>query len=285
MDQLVLDEAETEFYKRHTGINDEKELKDHVSGVASKAYEIYPFFTIKSYNFMRFPILRSTAAYQRLLELGSSRQNDHFLDLGCCFGSDIRRAIEDGFPAHRIIASDLHADLWKFGLQMFNTDPLIFPVVFIPGNILDSTFIDIQPPLTEPMTDISPQALQSLIQSCERTLNPLRGHFCAIHTSNFFHLFNKEEHVLIAKKLASLLSPLPGSIIFGSHIRTSGPQPEEGPSKNQTGRSFYRHTVDSWKRMWEVEVFIDKDLVKVEVGAVQAQSSKEDSMWWIVTRL
>ncbi len=50
----------------------------------------------------RFP------AYQALLALGRERPGALFLDMACCVGNDVRKAITDGFPASQALASDLH---------------------------------------------------------------------------------------------------------------------------------------------------------------------------------
>lgn len=50
----------------------------------------------------RFP------AYQDLLKLGKERPGALFLDLGCCLGHDVRKAVADGFPISQAIGSDLH---------------------------------------------------------------------------------------------------------------------------------------------------------------------------------
>jgi len=222
------------------------------------------------------------AGYKKLLELGSTRQNALFLDLGCCFGNDIRKAVEDGFPAEKIIASDLYADFWKFGHKLFNSTASTFPVTFISGDIFDSSFISIQPPLkTLKLSyddNTEPISLQSLVQAEPQSLDPLRGHLSVIHTSAVFHLYDRDVQLLIAKKIASLLSPLPGSIIFGSHTGSKVPREVINQS---TQMKAYRHSPESWKKMWEEEVFDkDKDMFQVEAGF-------EDEIWmsWIVTRL
>jgi len=100
-------------------------------------------------------------------------------------------------------------------------------------------------------------------------------------------LFDKETQLLVAKKCASLLSPLPGSIIFGSHVgSSSGSGPNVGLSKNGTGAMFYRHSPDSWKNMWEKEVFDSVPAgIQVEAGILIRPVTGEDILWWIVTRL
>ncbi|KAJ3716033.1 hypothetical protein C8R42DRAFT_588942 [Lentinula raphanica] len=296
IDQLALNKDELAFYQRQTGIQDEIKLKEHIIEIAQKALEIYSYHCIRTFGFLRFRILRAQSGYKQLLTLGSTRPRAFFLDLGCCFGNDLRKAIEDGFPPQNIIASDLRADFWNFGHELFNSDPSTFPVTFVQGNVLDDSFITIQSPLNSVHdlsnastdSDLSSLSLQSLLSLTSnsypepQSLNPLRGYLSAIHTSAFFHLFDQAEQILIAKKLASILSPLPGSIIFGSQIGADVPM--EGV-RNGSGTLFYRHSPDSWKEMWEKEVFGGKaNMIRVEAG-ISRDSERRETIWWTVTRL
>ncbi|KAJ3990131.1 hypothetical protein F5890DRAFT_698552 [Lentinula detonsa] len=304
LDELVLNENELAFYQRQTGIQDKNKLKEHIIDIAQKALQVYPYHCIYTFGFLRsarkldvtiliflliilsrFRILRAESGYKQLLKLGSTRPNAFFLDLGCCFGNDLRKAIEDGFPARNVVASDLRADFWNFGHDLFHSNTSTFPVLFIPGNVLDSSFISIQPPLQfeESPSDFSSVSLESLlsINSESQSLNPLRGYLSAIHTSAFFHLFDKDEQILIAKKLASLLSPLPGSVIFGS--QRGADEPQEG-ARNSTGTLYYRHSPETWKEMWEKDVFGGKvDLIRVDAGL--SLDEGREIIWWTVTRL
>ncbi|KAJ4463391.1 hypothetical protein C8J55DRAFT_531995 [Lentinula edodes] len=323
LSHLTLNQDELAFYKRQTGIDEEEKLKKRIVEIAQKALDVYPYHCIWTFGFLRFRILRSQSGYKQLLELGATRRDALFLDIGCCFGNDIRKAIEDGFPAQNVIASDLRPDFWNFGHQLFNTDPKTFPVTFVPGDVLSSSFISTQPPLLlppheSPPNSIPPVSLQSLLllhpnpnptdpnsTLNAQSLNPLRGHLSAIHTSAFFHLFKKDEQLLIAKKLASLLSPVPGSIIFGSHRGAATPQEGERSDSTARGTLLYRHSPESWKEMWEKEVFgrvsdgesqgdgegdggrsrsTAEKLIRVDAGLSVDERSKE-ILWWSVTRL
>ncbi|KAJ3804249.1 hypothetical protein F5876DRAFT_53629 [Lentinula aff. lateritia] len=287
---LTLNPDEYAFYKKQTGIEEEEILKQRIAQVAQKAVDVYPYHCICTFGFLRFRILRSQSGYKQLLELGATRANALFLDLGCCFGNDLRKAIEDGFPAQNVIASDLRPDFWNFGHELFNTDPTTFPVTFIPGNVLDPAFISLQPPL---LLHESPPS----VSPTPTSLTPLRGHLSAIHTSAFFHLFNKDEQLLIAQKLASLLSPVPGSVVFGSHRgagtpwegeregEREGDREREGERERERGGTvFYRHSPASWKEMWERDVFGGADLIRVDAGLALDDRSRE-ILWWTVTRL
>jgi hypothetical protein len=92
------------------------------------------------------------------------------------------------------------------------------------------------------------------------SLNPLHGRVSAIHASLFFNLFCEEKQLHLARALAGLLSPEPGSMIFGTQI---GPA-EKGLTSYTSGESWvlFCHSPESWVQMWDDLVF-EKGAVKV----------------------
>lgn len=172
------------------------------------------------------------------------------------------------------------------GYKLFKDSPETFPANFVPGNIFDTAHISASSPFYEPPTTPRPD-LTSLI-----SLNPLQGHVSAIHTSSFFHLFTKNEQIEAARKLASLLSPEPGSFIFGEH----GSQPTAGPrpSKSSEGKEVYCFPPEDWKALWDGEVFekgtvsVDAELrevVRDEANLIAPPGSRFYVMTWCVKRL
>lgn len=122
------------------------------------------------------------------------------------------------------------------------------------GDIFDATHIAPTEPFHEPPT--TPRPVLNTLTS----LNPLRGHVSAIHTSLFFHLFGKAQQAAAARAFASLLSPEPGSIIFGSHASRA----VSGPRVNTLrGTDIYDFSPEDWKALWDGEIF-EKGTVEVE---------------------
>ena len=93
------------------------------------------------------------------------------------------------------------------------------------------------------------------------SLTPLQGHISAIHASSFFHLFDEARQEMLARRVATLLSPEPGSVIFGLH----GGLPEKGlrPEISRPGRRMFCHSPNSWRELWDGQVFL-KGTVQVE---------------------
>ena len=124
------------------------------------------------------------------------------------------------------------------------------------------------------------------LKSVTTSLTPLQGHVSALCSVAFFHLFDESRQRQIAHKFASLISPLPGSIIYGAH--------RGSPVKGLTNRTAiggqpsqrFCHSPDSWKELWDGEVF-EKGTVRVEAELFRVNRGTEKAHWmqWSVTRL
>ncbi|OSD04930.1 hypothetical protein PYCCODRAFT_1363568 [Trametes coccinea BRFM310] len=278
-----IDSEALEFMKTLTGITDSEELKRHIIAVQAEAYAIYPYNCIRRFNFLRLKLGR-LPAYKQLMSLGKERKGAIFLDIGCCFGNDIRKAVYDGYPVENIVASDLHQEFWELGHKLFRSTPESFPVPFIPGDVFDQTHLEPAPPFYSPPDTPTPQ-LSSLT-----SLNPLRGRVSAIHASAFFHLFDEEKQLQLAQALAGLLSPEPGSMMLGAH----GGQPEKGPRLSAASRPMFCHSPESWKALWDGQIF-KKGTVRVEAFLRERESgaipdvvesgTKSYTLVWSITRL
>ena len=117
-----------------------------------------------------------------------------------------------------------------------------------------------------------------------------------MHASNFFHLFSEANQAAIARSLGALLSPIPGSMVFGTHVgrpqkgvRTEAPPPAPG----YLGNRMFCHDASSWTDLWNGEIF-KKGTVRVEARVVEQE--REDlvvlqpgvrfyQLVWCVTRL
>ncbi|KAI0066448.1 hypothetical protein BV25DRAFT_1820396 [Artomyces pyxidatus] len=282
-----LDAVESAFFKQQTGIQDDAELKEHLLQIQADAYEIYPYPCIRRFAWTKLKISR-LFPYQQFLKLGKERDGAVYLDIGCCFGNDARKAIADGYPVQNVITSDLHQGFWDLGHKLFKSSPETFPVPFIAGDAFSPSHLEIVPPFTL----ASPPTTQKPDLSALTSLNPLHGHVSAIHASAFFHLFSEEQQLHLARALAGLLSPEPGSMIFGAH----GSLPEKGfrLSLISGEKGMFCHSPDSWTELWDGVVF-EKGTVKVETVLTQQERMQEVTqlapgtvfylLTWSVTRL
>ncbi|KAF9446311.1 hypothetical protein P691DRAFT_804386 [Macrolepiota fuliginosa MF-IS2] len=278
---LALKPEESDFFKTLTNIWDDDELKRHIIGVQTKAYEVYSYPCIRAFSFTKLKIFRFPV-YKEVLQLRDRYPDAILLDVGCCFGNDLRRAVQDGWLVQNIIGADLEADFWKYGHELFKSSPDTFPAAFIPGDLFSPEMIQLSKPFYSPTSTPRPDNLQTL-----RSLTPLQGHVSAIHASSLFHLFDEELQMTLAKRLASLLSPEPGSVIFGSH----GGHPQKESIPNILGHTMFCHSPESWSDLWNGQVF-QKGSVRVETQLIQTRRPELGRggldlhlLVWSVTRL
>ena len=132
--------------------------------------------------------------------------------------------------------------MWNVGHELYRSTPETFPVPFVQGDILDPAYLAPAPILP---TSSTPPSSPAPVLSKVKTLNELHGKISAIWASAFFH-FNFDDQVLVARKLAGLLSPLPGSIIFGSHTGMDEKQ-QWDVAESKTDY----HSPETFKELWE----------------------------------
>ncbi len=171
------------------------------------------------------------------------------------------------------------------GHKLFHTTSTSFPAPFVPGNALTDEHLRVLPVLATGSTPNTPRPDLSALTS----LNPLRGHVSTIHAANVFHLFSEPEQMRLARSLAGLLSPVPGSIVAGWH----GGAQEKGEKTVVRGvdgstLTQFLHSPKSWTELWDGEVF-ERGTVKVDVELVYYKNEYADREFfflrWSVVRL
>jgi len=183
------------------------------------------------------------------------------------------------------------AEFADIGHNLFRTTQETYPIAFIPGDVFDLKHLDVVPPLASAHGASTSSSEDPAPDLCNLTsLNPLHGRVFAIHASSFFHLFGEEKQLYVARTLAGLLSPEPGSVIFGMQVGS----PDKGliPSPIPGELYMFCHSPESWTELWDGLVF-EKGVVKVQADLVQMGREEPDvpqtSMFrvlvWTVTRL
>ena len=165
------------------------------------------------------------------------------------------------------------AEYWTLGHQLFRTTPESYPATFVGGDIFDENIFKAGPVLDAGVVAESPRPELASLKS----LTPLNGHVTVIHTSSFFHLFSEEQQLELAQKMAGLLSPVPGSTIFGMHAGLA----EKGFSKEgnrRTGGPLFCHSPDSWKELWDGGIF-KKGKSLTPTGTYSIQGGRGDSFF------
>ncbi|KAL0573935.1 hypothetical protein V5O48_008004 [Marasmius crinis-equi] len=275
-----LDEVPREdmlFFRTRNEDEDETKIKERILEVARRAYEVFPYKCIEMFVFPRSKTAFFDSGarygfkspYKRALEVCSAGKGDLYLDVGCFFGVDLRKAVADGIPIENVIGIDLHKakllsskDFWKWGHELFNTSPETFPAAFIVGDVLDEKIISgrgISPSPSSSSTSPRPVDLRILT-----SLTPLHGRISVIQVSNIFHFYPEDKQLELARALVSLLLPQRGSMIFGMQ-RAAAEGEEPGFLRNPNGNVVFTRSVQGLKGFWE-GVFRDAG-VELQVDA------------------
>ncbi|KAI9705273.1 MAG: hypothetical protein M1820_005271 [Bogoriella megaspora] len=154
------------------------------------------------------------------------RGSGSFVDLGCCFGEEMRWLAADGAPTERMIGIDLKEQFWEFGFDLFR-DTNSMNAKFLKGDIFDSN---------------------------DEHLNALQGQADVVFAGNFFHLFSREGQLEAMERTVSW-SRGPGSVICGLHIGATEARALTSDWKRGPGKSEqYYHNAESWRQFWnEIE--------------------------------
>lgn len=143
-------------------------------------------------------------------------------------GADSRKLVFDGYPGKNVHATDLHARFLDLGHKLFK-DKDSCDIKFFPADIFALPVSHITFSTSEDIS--SPQV--------DSPLEIYRGRATHIYTGLFFHLFDEPMQKEVARRLAVLLMPQPGSILFGSH---AGNEPA-GTYVLPTDRYSHKHPV------------------------------------------
>ncbi len=147
-------------------------------------------------------------------------KNEKFLNLGCCFGQDIRRLAYDGARQSHLYGADLRPEFFDLGYELF-LDESTLKAKFFAADIFDASS-----PLAE-----------------------LDGKVDIIYAGSFLHLFHYEQQVAVCKRIVRLLRDKKGSVVLG---RQAG-NVESGEKVHRTNKeqSMFRHNEQSFRKMWE----------------------------------
>lgn len=119
-----------------------------------------------------------------------------------------------------LYASDLRLDFCDIGYDLF-ADRATLQAQFIGANIFD-----------EP---------SSLITTLSDKVN-------IVNAASFFHLFDWNQQVIVAKRIVRLLRAQPGSLLIGRQVGRIDPL---DPMDEAVAGSHYQHDPSTWKRLWE----------------------------------
>lgn len=147
--------------------------------------------------------------------LQRARAGATILDLGCCFGQNLRLLASNGVETTNMYAIDIGSEFWDLGFDLFR-DRSKMKATFIRGDIFDST---------------------------SSRLQQLDGKMDIILACQFLHLFSQDLQILATKKIVQLSRP--GSVVIGYQRA----HPQTGKITRPFG-VMYLHNLDTFRDMW-----------------------------------
>ncbi|MCJ1298531.1 hypothetical protein MMC08_001321 [Hypocenomyce scalaris] len=205
-----------DIFEKYCGIPSDQVIP-HIVQLRERAWDIWPYPCIGRFNFLDLGISQSTL-YPHILRRVKDGQT--LLDLGCCFGQDIRKLVSDGAPAENLWGADLRAEFINLGYDLF-LDKETLKTTFLTADIFDP----------------------------ESALKQLDGQIDIVYTGSFFHLFVWDDQVKVAKRVARLLKPRKGSLVLGRQVGTV--KPGEYPHRTNPTGVMWRHDGASFASMWK----------------------------------
>ena len=148
------------------------------------------------------------------------RRGQSLLDLGCCFGQDLRKAAFDAGTSANLHGADLESHFLDLGYELFR-DRDSFDAKLRPGNVFDESF-----------------------------LADWYGTMDMIYLGSFLHLFSRMQQQQIVAKLVLLLRPGPGALVFGRNL---GAEKGGEYRMEALGWDLYRHSDETIKELWDKE--------------------------------
>lgn len=209
-----------------------------------KAWELFQYPCIGKYTFLDFSIGQADEYADVLRRV---KTGDKLLDLGCCFGQDVRKIVYDGAPAENVTATELEQGFIDMGYELFK-DRDTLASRFVAGDFFAMDEAKLQ-----------------------------EGSFDIVHSASFYHLFNWDEQVEVVAKTVRLLKQKPGSMIFGRQYGVDEARDFKHPS-TRSG-SVWQHNVESFGKLAkDVEIKTGTRL-ECKVSAVKSPDWYADEKW------
>ncbi|KAH8647706.1 hypothetical protein BX600DRAFT_475746 [Xylariales sp. PMI_506] len=230
-------ESIKDLLSSYSGIPEAEQIP-HIVRVRDDAYARAPYPCLGSFNFLGFHLSAHPAYKEHVLaplkalrhenSTAGDKEEPLFLDLGTCFGQDLRRLAYDGAEVNRLWGSDINEELIDFGYELFrDQDRLPRDHFLCPGDLLS----------TSPAGD---------------KLVALDDKVTIIGVNAVFHLFSFEDQKKAADRCLRLFRKTPGRPVLLLGVQQGSLRAGEVRRENVTENFAhkYRHNNDSWRELW-----------------------------------
>lgn len=140
-----------------------------------------------------------------------------FVDIGCCFGQDIRKLVHDGAPATNTWGVELVGEFVDLGYELFND-----------RNTFES------------------QMLKAGIFDVEGPLEQLTGKVDIAYLGLFLHQFDWEGQKKACEKIVQLMKNEQGVLILGQQMGNVSAHHDK-----KIGTGVYKHNASSFEKLWK----------------------------------
>ncbi|KAI5862638.1 hypothetical protein GGS23DRAFT_610352 [Durotheca rogersii] len=213
----------------------------HIVRVRDEAYARFPYPCLGTFRFLDLDLAAHFGYAEHVLApllapraVGAEEEEEEgegplFLDLGTCFGQDLRRLAHDGVAAARLWASDIEPELVELGFRLFGDAGRLGRGRFLcPGDLLAAA------------------------DDAGDRLRELDGRVTILHATAVFHLFSLDEQRRAADRCLRLLrrDPARPALVIGAQVGSLTPGPFS--RRNLSGNYIhkYRHDARTWRDLW-----------------------------------
>ncbi|KAJ5692641.1 porphobilinogen deaminase protein [Penicillium macrosclerotiorum] len=225
-----------DLLEKYSNIKPEK-VDAHLYSIRDKGWAIHRYPCIGRWSFTNIKGLDHPSFQAIVNRLKQPGSQEAFLDVACCFGQVLRKLAFDGVDPARLYGTDLSPEFLDLGFELFNDREKFEPDSFVAADLLDPS---------------------------DEGSKKLDGKITLISAGNFFHLFDRDQQLLAAKRMVKFLKPgVTDAVILGGHIGSLKP----GNSTAVTGGTRFLHDPVTFQELWD------------EVGRTTGTEWKVSSTW------
>lgn len=217
-----------------------------------EAWEVWPYPCIGQFRFLTLA-LPNTPSFKTIVQRLQASSDARFLDLGCCFGQDLRALAAEGVKGENLVGVELHGEFHDLGHKLFRDgdEARALGADLIAADLFDLLKSDGD-------------------EGTAAALHPLLGRIDVLQASAFLHLFPWEKQVDAGSAIVKLMKLGSGALVVGTQVGS------KQPGLYEQGR-MYLHDVESFEKMW-AEIG-EKTGSEWRVEAVLAQDPRERKPW------
>lgn len=252
----LLPDPDLDFLSKWTSCADLPLLRSHVLSLWQICKSHYHSYRcIEHLMFLR-PRLSRHFGYETLLkklkEAGAT-----VMDMGTCFGQEVRNLILEGVDQKSITVSDIHDGYWNAGREFF-MDNLAHASTRLDG-------------ITTVFDDFA-QAFPLPEGSTNKLVDAFQLHFNAVICQMVFHVLSKEQTENLTKRLSRMLKS--GGLLIGSCVGSDQEAGSWGFTPKGDGVRFLQNEKSIFELL-ESNGFENIEIRKISMGGPEAKQRSE----------